>query len=124
PRAGPAPADARALPLAECVREARVRVVATLPYNIAPPVLSRLCELRARFPRAVVMRQRELAARIAAPAGTADYGATSVLLQAFADIRIAFGVSRRSFLPRPEVDSAVVDVRWSPAPRVDLGDSA
>jgi len=45
-----------------------------------------------------------------------------VLVQAFAEVRIAFRVSRRSFLPPPDVDSAVVDVRWSPAPRADVGD--
>jgi len=43
-------------------------------------------------------------------------------VQAFAVVRVAFGVSRRSFLPPPAVDSAVVDVRWSVDPRVDLGE--
>src|SRR5262249_19691733 len=62
--------------------------------------------------------------RLAARPGSADYGATSVLLQAFAEVRVAFRVSRRSFLPRPEVDSAVIDVRWSPTPRADVGDAA
>jgi len=47
---------------------------------------------------------------------------TTVLLGAFADIRLAFRVSRRSFLPPPRVESAVLDVRWSQAPRADLGD--
>jgi 16S rRNA (adenine1518-N6/adenine1519-N6)-dimethyltransferase len=63
-----------------------------------------------------------MATRLVARPGGADYGVTSVLLQTYADVRIAFGVSRRSFLPRPEVDSAVVDVHWSAAPRVDVGD--
>jgi len=43
-------------------------------------------------------------------------------VQAFAEVRVVFRVSRRSFLPRPQVDSAVVDVRWSAAPRADVGD--
>ena len=72
--------------------------------------------------RAVVMVQREVGDRLVARPGTPDYGVTTVLLQAFADVRLAFRVSRRSFLPPPRVESAVVDVRWSAAPRVDLGD--
>ena len=114
--------DVLSLPLGELVSEPSVTVVANLPYNIALPVLFRLLDLRARFSRAVVMLQREMAARLAARAGSADYGITSVLLQAFAEVRVAFGVSRRSFLPRPDVDSAVVDIRWSVAPRAEVGD--
>ena len=114
--------DVLALPLGEIVTEPAVSVVANLPYNIATPVLFRLLDLRARFPRAVVMLQREMALRLAARPGGADYGVTSVLVQAFATVRVAFRVSRRSFMPRPEVDSAVVDIRWSAEPRVDLGD--
>src|SRR5438093_1458973 len=68
------------------------------------------------------MLQREVAARLAARAGSAEYGVTSVLVQAFAEVRVAFGVSRRSFLPRPDVDSAVVDIRWSVRPRAEVGD--
>jgi len=116
--------DVLALPLAELVAEPAVTVVANLPYNIATPVLFRLLELRARFPRAVVMLQREMAARLAARPRSADYGVTSVLVQAFAEVRVVFRVSRRSFLPPPEVDSAVVDIRWSVAPRVAVGDVA
>jgi 16S rRNA (adenine1518-N6/adenine1519-N6)-dimethyltransferase len=114
--------DVLTLPLPDVVREPDVTVVANLPYNIATPVLFRLLDLRARFPRAVVMLQREMALRLAARPGTSDYGVTSVLVQAFATVRVAFRVSRRSFMPRPEVDSAVVDIRWSAAPRADVPD--
>jgi len=117
PRVRVVEGDVLALPLAEMVT-----VVANLPYNVATPVLFRLLDLRARFPRAVVMLQREVAARLAARAGSAEYGVTSVLVQAFAEVRVAFGVSRRSFLPRPDVDSAVVDIRWSVRPRAEVGD--
>jgi len=114
--------DVLALPLETLVPEPRVTVVANLPYNIASPVLFRLLELRTRFSRAVVMLQREMARRLVAPPGGREYGITSVVLQAFAEVRLAFGVSRRSFHPPPRVDSAVIDVRWSVRPRVDVDD--
>jgi 16S rRNA (adenine1518-N6/adenine1519-N6)-dimethyltransferase len=115
--------DVLTLPLADIMRESSATVVANLPYNIATPVLFRLLELRHRFPRAIVMLQREMAARLAAAPGSADYGVTSVLVQAFATVRLAFRVSRRSFLPPPAVDSSVVDIRWSADPRVEIDDT-
>jgi len=114
--------DVLALALETLVTEPRVTVIGNLPYNVAIPILFGLCEQRARMPQAVVMVQREVAERLVSRPGTRDYGVTTVLFRAFADIRLAFRVSRRSFLPPPRVESAVLDVRWSVAPRVDLGD--
>ena len=122
PRVRVVEGDALALPLAEIVTEPAATVVANLPYNVAIPILFRLLALRARFPRAVVMLQREVAARLTARPGTGAYGIVSVLVQTWAVARIAFGVSRRSFLPAPQVDSAVVDIHWSDAPRVEVAD--
>ena len=116
--------DVLSMSLEDVVAERTVTVVANLPYNIAMPIVFRLLDARARFPRAVLMLQREMAQRLVAAPGTAAYGVVSVLVQAFAHVRIAFGVSRRSFQPRPDVDSAVVDVRWSAAARADVGDVA
>jgi len=124
PRVQVVAGDVLSMPLEDVVSDPVVTVVANLPYNIAMPILFRLLDARARFPRAVLMLQREMAQRLAAAPGTAAYGVASVLVQAFADVRIAFGVSRRSFLPRPDVDSAVVDVRWSAAARANIGDVA
>ena len=114
--------DVLALPLDAIVDAPHATVVANLPYNITTPVLFRLLELRHRFPRAVVMVQREVAARLAARPGGREWGVLPALVQTFADVRVAFRVSPRAFLPAPRVESAVVDVRWSAAPRVDVGD--
>jgi len=114
--------DVLELPLERLLDAPPTTVVANLPYNVASPVLFRLLELRACAPRAVLMLQLEMAERLTARPGSKTYGTSSVLVQAFAQVRIAFRVSRRSFLPSPDVDSAVVDVRWSPAPRADFGD--
>jgi 16S rRNA (adenine1518-N6/adenine1519-N6)-dimethyltransferase len=115
--------DALALSLAEVVGGAEFSVVANLPYNVASPVVFRLLELRDRVRRAVLMLQKEMAARLAAKPGGHDYGAASVLVQAVAEVRTLFTVSRRSFLPPPEVDSVVIELRPSREPRVELGDT-
>ena len=116
--------DVLTLPLETLLEDDEITVVANLPYNISTPVLFRLLELRARIPRAVVMLQREVAARLAAPPGADARSALSVMVQTHAEVRVAFGVSRRSFLPPPRVDSAVAVLRFTPAPRVPLDDPA
>jgi 16S rRNA (adenine1518-N6/adenine1519-N6)-dimethyltransferase len=117
--------DVLALPLETMLEgDDDITVVANLPYNIATPVLFRLLALRRRVRRAVVMLQREVAARLAAPPGADARGALSVMMQTWAEVRVAFGVSRRSFLPPPRVDSAVAVLRFATAPRVPLRDPA
>ena len=122
PRVRTVAGDVLAVDLETLVTEPAVTAVGNLPYNIAIPILFRLREARARLPRAVVMIQREVAERLVARPSTEDYGVTTVLIQAVADVRLAFRVSRRSFFPPPRVESAVVDVRWTARPRVELGD--
>jgi len=114
--------DALALPLGELVSETNVTVVGNLPYNVATPILFRLHALRDRFPRAVVMLQREVAQRIVAGPGSRARGVLSVLLQTHASVEILFGVPSRSFEPRPRVGSTVIRLRWAPSARVDVGD--
>jgi len=114
--------DVLALALETLITEPRVTVIGNLPYNVAIPILFALREQRVRMPHAVVMLQREVAQRLVARPDTPDYGVTTVLLQAVAAVRLAFGVSRRSFHPPPRVESAVLDIRWSATPSVDLGD--
>ena len=114
--------DVLELPIDAMLEEPHATVVANLPYNVTTPILFRLLDLRARFPRAVVMVQREVATRLAARPGGKEWGVLPALIQTFAEVRVAFGVSRRAFHPPPRVESAVLDVRWSAAPRVALGD--
>src|SRR5262249_20969267 len=114
--------DVLALPLDSLIPGGDITVVANLPYNVSTPVLFRLLALRARVRRAVLMLQREVAERVVAPAGGNARGVLSVMVQTWAAARVAFGVSRRSFLPRPRVDSAVVVLDIAAAPRVQLAD--
>jgi 16S rRNA (adenine1518-N6/adenine1519-N6)-dimethyltransferase len=101
--------DALKFPLAEL--PTGTVVVANLPYYISTPLLFRLLDHRTRFPRLVLMLQDEVADRLVAKPGSADYGVLSVMVQYAAHITKAFNVSAQCFRPRPEVGSAVVLLR-------------
>ena len=84
------------------------KVVANLPYYVTTPIVMRLLEGEERPESVTVMVQKEVAERLTAPAGTAEYGAITVSLSLVADARITRIVGRQCFLPPPNVDSAVV----------------
>jgi 16S rRNA (adenine1518-N6/adenine1519-N6)-dimethyltransferase len=87
-------------------------VVGSLPYAVSSPILLRLMELRGILPRAVLMLQKEVVERLCAPPGGKDYGILSVYLADLSEIREEFAVRRSCFFPSPEVDSAVVSIRF------------
>ncbi|MBF8258886.1 MAG: rsmA [Actinobacteria bacterium] len=89
-------------------------MVGNLPYSISSPILIRLIALRETFPRAVLMLQKEVVDRLCAPPGGKEYGILSVYLSALAGAKEEFKVRRTCFSPSPDVDSAVVSVRFSP----------
>lgn len=94
-------------------------VCANLPYNITSPVLTRLLE-SGHFAAITVMIQREVAKRICAQPGTADYGAFSVFCQYHARCDYRFEVGAECFYPAPKVTSAVVTL--TPWPKPDCVD--
>ena len=83
-------------------------VVANLPYHITSPILHDLLGRPPRPERLVLMVQREVAERIAAPPGKMSY--LSVFVQYHARVRIVFGVPPTAFEPEPAVESAVIAV--------------
>ncbi len=83
-------------------------VVANLPYHITSPILHALLGEPPRPERLVLMVQREVAERIAAPPGKMSY--LSVFVQYHARVRIAFVVPPEAFEPEPAVESAVIVV--------------
>ncbi len=91
-----------------------VSVCANLPYYITTPILMRLLESGVKFSSITVMVQNEVAQRLAAPAGSSDYGAITAVLGYYGTVKKLFKVSAGSFVPPPKVDSAVV--------RIDLYD--
>lgn len=89
-----------------CLVEPPYDVVANLPYHITSPILHRLLGEAPRPERLVLMVQREVAERIAAPPGKLSY--LSVFVQYHARVRIAFIVPASAFEPEPAVESAVI----------------
>jgi 16S rRNA (adenine1518-N6/adenine1519-N6)-dimethyltransferase len=83
-------------------------VVANLPYHITSPILHALLGQAPRPRRLVLMVQREVAERIAAPPGKMSY--LSVFVQYHARVRVAFRVPPEAFEPEPAVESAVIVV--------------
>jgi len=103
-------ADAKTVDYAGHFRELPApRVLAgNLPYQLTGPLLRRAIELAPSLDRAVFLVQAEVAERLTAHAGTAEYGALSVFAQAAFSVRRAFLVRKGAFYPQPNVDSAVV----------------
>jgi 16S rRNA (adenine1518-N6/adenine1519-N6)-dimethyltransferase len=94
-----------------------VVVCANLPYYITSPVIMRLLEERLPIRAITVMVQKEAADRLCALPGSRECGAVSAAVRYYAEPRILFEVDRSSFLPPPNVDSAVIrlDLRTEPA---------
>ena len=100
-----------------------VVVCANLPYNITTPVLTALLESRC-FQSVTVMIQREVALRICAQPGTADYGAFTLLCQYYADGELLYDVPPDCFYPAPKVTSSVLRLTTREAPPAAVPDPA
>lgn len=113
--------DLRAL-LEEHFAGMEVCVCANLPYYITSPVIMRLLEERLPFCSIMVMVQKEAANRLCAPVGSREAGAVTVAVQYYARAEKLFSVSRGSFLPAPNVDSAVIRLQIRETPAVAVAD--
>lgn len=87
---------------------ASLKLVANLPYYITTAILMQLLQSGIHFDAIVVMMQKEVAERLSAQPGTKEYGSLSLAVQYRMAARLAFTVSRKSFIPNPNVDSAIV----------------
>ncbi len=91
-------------------------VVANLPYYLSTTLVLDWLQTGSQPGRLVVMVQREVADRLTAGPGSRVYGIPSVIAGLYATANIAFRVPPTVFYPRPEVESAVVDIVRRPAP--------
>ena len=109
--------------VSEKFRGLRPMACANLPYYITSDILAALLEARC-FASVTVMVQKEVAQRICAGPGTADYGAFTVFCQYHADPSILFDVPPSCFLPQPKVTSAVLHLQVRQAPVCPVLDEA
>lgn len=98
--------------IAELIRKENsgnpIKVVANLPYYITTPIIMELLERELEIDSITVMIQKEVADRINEGPGSKAYGALSLAAQFYSRPELVLNVSRNSFYPRPDVDSAVV----------------
>ena len=97
----------------------RTAVCANLPYYITSPVIMLLLESRLPIESITVMVQKEAAQRLCAKVGSRDSGAITVGVNYYGTVKKLFDVSRGSFMPSPNVDSAVMRIDLNSERRLD-----
>lgn len=119
--------DAMKIDLIALIKEkfadcSRVAVCANLPYYITSPIIMMLLESRLPIDNITVMVQKEAAERLCAAVGSREAGAVTVAVNYFAKAEILFDVDRYSFMPPPNVDSAVIKLTLRDKPEIELLD--
>lgn len=119
-------ADMLSLDLEKLVQEENggrpIKVVANLPYYITTPIIMALFEQHVPLANVTVMVQKEVAARMKSGPGSKDYGALSLAVQYYAEPYIVANVPCNCFMPRPNVDSAVIRLTRYEEPPVQVKD--
>lgn len=99
-----------------------IKVVANLPYYITTPIIMGLFESHVPLDSITIMVQKEVANRMQVGPGTKDYGALSLAVQYYAKPQILLNVPASCFMPRPNVDSAVIQLTRYEKPPVEVAD--
>ena len=100
-----------------------IKVVANLPYYITTPIIMGLFESKVPIESITIMVQKEVADRMQTGPGSKDYGALSLAVQYYADAKVQLNVSASCFMPRPNVDSAVIKLTAHEKPVVDVDEA-
>lgn len=101
-----------------------IKVVANLPYYITTPIIMALFEKKVPLHSVTIMVQKEVADRMRVGPGTKDYGALSLAVQYYAKPEIVTKVPAGCFMPKPNVDSAVIRLTRYEKPPVEVEDEA
>lgn len=99
-----------------------IKVVANLPYYITTPIIMGLFESHISLESITIMVQKEVAERMQVGPGTKDYGALSLAVQYYARPKVMLTVPASCFMPRPNVDSAVIKLTRHERPPVTVSD--
>ncbi len=117
--------DAMKLDIEKIISErfsGKVSVCANLPYYITSPIIMHLLESRLPITSITVMVQKEAAERICAEVGSRISGAVTVSVNYYSNPKMLFNVSHGSFMPSPNVDSAVIRLEILNKPPVEVKD--
>lgn len=95
----------------EKFNQKKIVVVANLPYYVTTPIITKLLESNLDLESITIMVQKEVAQRLVADETSKDNSSISLFVKYYADANIAFNVSRNVFVPVPNVDSAVVNLK-------------
>ena len=100
------------------------KVVANLPYYITTPIIMELLEKDLPIESITVMIQKEVAERMQVGPGSKDYGALSLAVAFYSDAEVKMTVSPNCFIPRPNVDSAVIRLDKLKEPKVSVNNKS
>ena len=100
-------------------RREKLVVAGNIPYSVTSPLIARLVDASEHVSRAVLMVQAEVGDRLTAGPGTTEYGRLSVVVQFHAVVRQLFTIRRTCFVPKPKVDSRVIEIDFASAPARD-----
>ncbi|MBF0489877.1 MAG: ribosomal RNA small subunit methyltransferase A [Candidatus Omnitrophica bacterium] len=97
-------------------------VVGNIPYYISTPIIEKILQHKDKIKRAYLTVQLEFGERLAAKAGTREYGSLSCFVQYYADVKLLFKISPGSFHPQPKVHSCFMSLTLKDRPEVQAKD--
>ena len=106
--------------IAEKYPDKKIKMVANLPYYITTPIIMNVLENHIPVESITVMIQKEVAYRMKAQPSTKDYGSLSLAVQYYCEPYLVANVPQNCFMPRPNVDSAVIKLTVMDKPKVQL----
>lgn len=106
--------------IAEKYPDKKIKMVANLPYYITTPIIMNVLENHIPVESITVMIQKEVAYRMKAQPSTKDYGSLSIAVQYYCEPYLVANVPQNCFMPRPNVDSAVIKLTVMDKPKVQV----
>ena len=106
--------------IAEKYPDKKIKMVANLPYYITTPIIMNVLENHIPVESITVMIQKEVAYRMKAQPSTKDYGSLSLAVQYYCEPYLVANVPQNCFMPRPNVDSAVIKLTGMDKPKVQV----
>ena len=88
----------------------KLYVIANLPYYITTPIITKIIEDKLNVDKIVIMVQKEVGDRLKAQPGSKDYNSLSIYISYYFNVKKLMDVSRNIFLPKPNVDSIVIEL--------------